>query len=431
MKEPHLLTAVEMVEAIRSGRLSPGDLLESCLARVAEREPEIRAMAWFDPARLRKERRAPADGPLAGIPVGVKDVFDTAAMPTQYGSAIYRGHQPQTDASVVSLARAAGAVVLGKTVTTEFAIVAPGPTRNPHDVTRTPGGSSSGSAAGVADFYFPLALGTQTAGSTIRPAAFCGVVGYKPTFGIVSRAGLKIMSDSFDTVGLFARSVEDCDLFLHVLSGRRRTGPLEPLPSPPRLGICRSPAWGAAQDETVRLFERLEAELPREGCVVRSMELPPEYDPLARIHYEIQAFESERSLAWELDRHPSDISPPLRRFLAEGRADPGKLQAGREILEKLRSDFDARMAEADVLMTPASPGEAPVGLGSTGQATFNRIWTALHVPCISIPAGLGPNGMPLGLQIVGRRNADRHVLRCAQWLAARMPAAARPTAGGG
>ncbi len=220
MQDPNRLTATELVRLIRAGSLNPVDLMEACLDRIAAREPEVRAFAHFDAEAARRAARSAPPGPLHGLPVGVKDVLDTADMPSGYGSPIWEGWRPRADAAAVAWTRAAGGVVVGKTVTTEFATRKPGPTGNPHNLRHTPGGSSSGSAAGVADFFFPLAFGSQTAGSVIRPAAFCGVVGYKPSFGMISRVGSKLMSDSLDTVGVMARSVADCALFAAAVSGR-------------------------------------------------------------------------------------------------------------------------------------------------------------------------------------------------------------------
>lgn len=294
MADPAALTATEAARSIREGRLTPAALMEACLARIEAREAVVQAMAFFDPVQARAAK--PSPGPLHGLPVGVKDVLDTADMPSEYNSSIWRGHRPQADAACIAWAKAAGAVVLGKTVTTEFATRTPGPTTNPHDALRTPGGSSSGSAAGVAAGFFPLAFGTQTAGSVIRPAAFCGVVGYKPSFGLINRNGMKLMSDSLDTVGVMARSVADCALFASAVSGHDLGDPdVRPL-SGPRIGVCRSPSWDRAASETTALFERAAGRLAYAGAHVRDFELPSEFAALEAAHAVIMNNESARAL---------------------------------------------------------------------------------------------------------------------------------------
>ena len=257
MQDPAKLTATEAARLIRDGQLHPVELMEACLARIAEREPAVRAFAWFDGHAAREAAAAARPGPLHGLPIGVKDVLDTADMPSEYGSPIWRGWRPRADAAAVAWARAAGGVVIGKTVTTEFATRKPGPTGNPHNPGHTPGGSSSGSAAGVADGFFPLAYGTQTAGSVIRPAAYCGVVGYKPSYGTINRFGMKLMSESLDTVGVMARSVADCALFAGAVAGRDLGDPDARPERAPRIGICRSPAWDGALPETERCWRGL------------------------------------------------------------------------------------------------------------------------------------------------------------------------------
>ncbi len=419
MPDPASLTATGAVRAIRAGTLAPADLVEACLDRVAAREPAVQAMAFLDPAQARAA--TPQPGPLHGLPIGVKDVIDTVDMPSEYNSAIWRGHRPRADAACVAWAKAAGAVVLGKTVTTEFATRTPGPTTNPHDPARTPGGSSSGSAAGVAAGFFPLAFGTQTAGSVIRPAAFCGVVGYKPSFGLVNRMGMKLMSDSLDTVGVMARSVADCALFAGAISGRELGDPDIRPPSAPRIGLCRSPVWGRAAPETTALFERVAAQLARAGATLRDFDLPSEFDALEAAHAVIMNNESARALGWEMNTARDQISPALRERLEWGLAQPeAAVVESQALFRFLQSGFTDLMGDFDILLTPSAPGEAPVGLEWTGDAGFNFIWTSLHVPCVTVPAGVGPNGMPLGVQVVAPRGRDRQALAWAAWVAAAM-----------
>lgn len=418
MKDPCELTATEAVRLIAAKRLSALELMESCLERIAAREGQTKAMAWFNPEHARRAATAALPGPLHGIPIGVKDVLDTADMPTQYGSVIWRDHRPCADSAAVAWARSAGGVVLGKTVTTEFAMVSPGLTTNPHNRAHTPGGSSSGSAAGTADGFFPLALATQTAGSTIRPAAFCGIVGYKPTFGMIPRAGMKLMAESLDTVGMMARSVADCALLAGALIGEDLGDPQSKLERPPRIGICRSPTWSEALPETQTLFERVRVDLARHGATVVSAELPVSFLPLAHAHRVVQYHESARSVGWEWLERKADLSGALLTLLNEGRVHPREVvHRAYALQETLRRAFTAFMSDLDVLVTPAAPGQAPEGLGSTGKPAFNSLWTSLHVPCVTVPAGAGPDGLPLGVQIVGVRGSDRHLLAVAQWVA--------------
>jgi len=417
MSDPAELTATEASRAIRAGILTPTALMEACLARVAAREPVVQAMAFVDAEQARGAK--PRPGSLHGLPIGVKDVLDTADMPSEYNSSIWRGHRPRADAACVAWAKAAGAVVLGKTVTTEFATRTPGLTTNPHDPSRTPGGSSSGSAAGVAAGIFPLAFGTQTAGSIIRPAAFCGIVGYKPSFGLVNRMGMKLMSDRLDTVGVMARSVADCALFVSAITGYDLGAPDSRPPSGPRVGVCRSPIWNRAGPETPELFERVAAHLIRAGATLNDFELPSEFSMLEAAHAVIMNNESARALGWEMNNALDQISPALRERLEWGLAQPeAALVESYALLRFLQGEFEDLMGGFDMLLTPSAGGEAPVGLEWTGDAGFNFIWTSLHVPCVTVPAGVGPNAMPLGVQIVAPRGRDREALAWAAWVAA-------------
>lgn len=400
------------------GRLSPAALMEACLGRIAERDPAVRAFAWIEPARaLAAAAKADADAPLGGLPIGVKDVIDTADYPTSYGSPIWAGFRPRGDAACVAWAKAAGAVVAGKTVTTEFAVRAPGPTRNPANLAHTPGGSSSGSAAAVADGMVPLAFGTQTAGSIIRPAAYCGIVGYKPTYGTISRIGMKIMADSLDTMGVMARTVDDCALFAAALTGRDMGDPAKATGSAPRVGMCRSPSWRVAAPETAALMERAAAALAKAGAAVAERELPGGFAALETAHPAIMNIESARALGWELTTHRALVSGLLRERLEPALAEPPEaLDRALATARACIDGFGAAMEGLDVLVTPSAPGEAPQGLEWTGDPAFNYIWTTLRVPCVTVPAGTGPNGLPLGIQVVGRVGDDRAVLAWAAWV---------------
>jgi Asp-tRNA(Asn)/Glu-tRNA(Gln) amidotransferase A subunit family amidase len=421
MPDPRDLSAVQMSKLVQAGSLDPTDIVEAYLDCIDKRECEIEAFAWFSADQARFAARSANEGPLQGLPIGVKDVLDTEDMPSEYGSPIWEGWQPRADAAAVAWARESGAVVMGKTVTTEFATRKPGPTANPANVNHTPGGSSSGSAAGVAAGFFPLAFGTQTAGSIIRPAAFCGVVGYKPSYGMISRIGMKVMSDSLDTVGVLARTVGDCALFASAVSGRDLGDPDEQPDRAPRIGICRGPTWYAAGEETQALMARAADTLGRAGAHVSMVELPELYNRLVDAHPVVMNAESARALGWELTHHPELISDDLR-----ARMDFGLEQSETDLdnalaaFEATQRGFPAVMDGFDVLLTPSAPGEAPEGLGWTGDPCFNFIWTTLRVPCVTVPAGTGPNGLPLGVQIVGRRGEDRATLAWARWVEVRL-----------
>jgi len=416
MTDPAELSATEAARRIRAGRLDAVTLMEAYLDRIAVLEGSVRAFAQFDADQARRAARHAAPGRLHGLPVGVKDVLDTADFASEYGSPIWRGHRPRADAACVAWTKAAGGVVMGKTVTTEFATRKPGPTTNPVDPAHTPGGSSSGSAAGVGAGLFPLAFGTQTAGSIIRPAAFCGVVGYKPSFGLIPRLGMKVMSESLDTIGTMGRTVADCALLAEVASGQVLGDPEVKPEAAPRIGVCRSPVWGQAAAETVALFAGLAGRL--KGAVVVERELPGEYDALLEAHPVVMNAESAASMGWELNAAREGISPGLLERMEWGLAQAGRLDEARLVFRALAAGFDAVMEGLDVLVTPAAPGVAPKGLEWTGDPAFNSIWTALGVPCVTVPAGAGPGGLPLGVQVVGRRGEDRAVLAWAQWVAA-------------
>ena len=419
MRDPSGLAATEAARRIRDGNLVPEALMEACLDRIAAREPQLRAMAWLDADAARRAAAGARPGPLHGLPVGVKDVIDTGDMPTEYNSSIWRGHHPRADAACVAWMRAAGGVVIGKTVTTEFAVRSPGPTCNPHNAGHTPGGSSSGSAAGVAAGFFPLAFATQTAGSIIRPAAFCGVVGFKPSYGSISRSGMKIMADSLDTIGVMARSVADCALFAGAVSHRDLGDPDIRPERTPRIGLCRSPSWPKAAPETAALLDRVAEAVARAGAKLQDRELPPAFDALIAAHPIVQNGESARALGWEITAHPAGITAALREILEHGLAHTeAERQRAAVTLRALQAAFPAAIDGLDILLTPSAPGEAPEGLGWTGDPAFNFIWTSLHVPCVTVPAGRGPSGLPLGIQIIAPRGEDRAALTWAQWVAA-------------
>ena len=393
------------------------------LDRVAARESVVHAWTHCDAAQVLAQARAldaqlPLS-PLHGLPVGVKDVFDTFDMPTAYGSTIYAQHQPRSDAAVVAQLRAMGGLVFGKTVSTEFATFPPGPTSNPHNAAHTPGGSSSGSAAAVADGMVPVAFGTQTTGSIIRPAAFCGTVGYKPGFGLLPRVGVKAISDCLDTVGCLARNVADAAFFVGALTGRPlaiATGIERPA-----IGLCRTPQWPHAQPETQQLFGRLGAQLSAAGAQVRDFSLPSIYDGINDAQDLIWAFEMAACLADEHRRFPHMLRGRLRKQLDDGRTIAADdYDAAMALARRCRHGFADAIAGFDVLVVPSSPGEAPRGLEATGDPVFNRTWSLMHTPCVHVPITTGPNRLPLGLQVVGRIGDDARTLACADWIETRL-----------
>jgi len=419
---PEHFTASEAAAQLSAGELTAEALTRACLER-ARAGAEIKAWHWLDPeqalAQARAVDRAGRKGRLAGVPVGVKDVIDTVDMPTEHGSPIYRGNRPFADAACVALIRAACGVILGKTVTTEFANRYPGPTVHPHNAEHTPGGSSSGSAAAVADFQVPLALGTQTGGSTIRPAAFCGVIGYKPSFGEFSRVGVKMQCHNLDTLGIICRSLEDVALLRAVLLAQEPHR-VDRASAVPRIGFCRTPAWERADGDTHALLEHTAAVLASAGATVRDVTLTPAN--ILDQHRRIFAFEAARNYAHEYEMHGDKLSEALRDgLLAQGRALPlAAYIEAIETAEAFRRYLDDVFADVDVLLTPSAPGEAPKGLASTGEPNFNSIWTLAWTPCLTLPAGSGRSGLPLGIQLVGPRFRDEALLDAAAWAEARL-----------
>jgi len=413
------LSAVEAARQIAAGKISSEALVRDCLERIAVREGDVQAWEFLDRDAVLKQARAADAGPrrgiLHGLPVAVKDLFDTVDMPTAYGSPVYAGHRPAWDAACVALTRAAGGIVMGKTVTTEFATTYPGKTRNPHHFGHTPGGSSSGSAAAVADCMAPLAFGSQTAGSVIRPAAFCGVVGYKPSFGLISRVGVKALSDTLDTIGTIARTVPDAALLAAAVSGRDDLQVGEQQPAQLRVGVCRTYEWKQAQPETVAALEAAAARLAAAGIAVKEINLPPTYANLVHAQTDIQLAEQAQSLAYERLYHRAQLSERLREILDAGmHVSPERYDAAQTLARNCRRSLTEVFTDCDVLLAPSAPGAAPVGLGATGDPVFCRIWTLLRTPCVNIPVATG--GLPVGLQVVGASGSDAQTLAAAHWL---------------
>ncbi len=419
-RPPNAWTVTEIVAAIATGHTTCAAVMRACLDRIAAREPAVQAWTNLDPERALAAAQAfdrgEARGPLAGVPFGAKDIIDTADYPTEWGTPIHRGRQPLRDAACVALTRKAGGVLLGKTVTTEFANLHPGATRNPHDPARTPGGSSSGSAAAVADHMVPIALGTQTTGSTIRPASFCGVFGYRPTHGEHRLHGVMEASGSLDTLGILARSLEDVALYRDVLLGIA-PAPIAEAPRAPRVGIYRPPVWDEVEPATRRLIEAAARDLAKAGAEVRDVSLPAEFAGLNEAHRWISSFEFARAFTWEIERHWSAISETLRKGrLADGLSCSfARYLEMKQLAETCRPRFDTLWQDYDVMITAAAYGEAPVGWNAFAGAPLYMMSTVLHVPSLSLPVFTGPNKMPIGLQILARRHDDRALFGWARW----------------
>lgn len=428
------LSAWKAASLISAGDLTSEALVTACLERIGDREPAVQAWQFLDPeAALKQAKQCDSTkpkGPLHGVPVGIKDNIDTQDMPTTYGSAIYENHYPRTDADCVKLLRAAGAIILGKTVTTEFATFKPGKTRNPHNSRYTPGGSSSGSAAAVADLMVPIALGTQTAGSVIRPAAFCGVFGMKYTYDSLSLEGVKWNSRTLDTLGGFARNTRDLMLLYRVLKGELEANSNRPLnPSLDkkdiflgssntlRIGFCKTPQWEHADTATKLLLETTVEKLSASGLRITSIDLPAEFVGLAEAQKTIMSVEAARELSRELHSHRELLSPQLCDLLERGKGVPESLyQSALELGQCCRELLDRLFVNFDILLTASAPGEAPERLDTIGDPVFNRIWTLLHVPCINIPAFKGPHGLPIGIQAIGKSKHDERMLEFCSWL---------------
>ena len=442
---PHEMTASPAGEAIRRGELTSERLVAACLERIAEVESRVGAWAWLDPdhalAQARaadaRQRSGAALGALHGIPVGIKDIFATADMPTENGTVLHAGRRPAEDATAVALLRAAGAVIMGKTVTAELAVYAPGKTTNPHDPRRTPGGSSSGSAAAVAAHMVPLAIGTQTNGSVLRPASYCGVYGFKPSHGSISRHGVLKQSLALDHVGVFGRSVDDValiarELFVHdgkdpdvpphmslALDGDWRFAGGRP----PRIAFVRTPQWPQASAEAHDAFLTLTAQW---SDFVHEVELPREFGSAVQWHRTIMETDLASSFAAEYAGGKDRLSPTLREMIERGQHHPAvDYSRALDGIAALRLALARLFSEWDAVLTPATQGVAPVGLESTGSPMFCTIWTLCGVPSISLPILRGEGGMPLGAQLAAAKGDDANLLRIANWLVQRREGAMR------
>jgi aspartyl-tRNA(Asn)/glutamyl-tRNA(Gln) amidotransferase subunit A len=422
---PADLGTAEAARLIAAGELASEALVTACLARIAAREPRVQAWTFLDPGLALAQARAAdarqATGPLHGVPIGIKDIIDTADMPTENGFAGHAGRRPAEDAACVRALREAGAVIMGKTVTTELAHRVAGKTRNPVDPAHTPGGSSSGSAAAVRAGMVPAALGTQTGGSVIRPASYCGVHALKPTFGLISRAGMLPQSEPLDTIGTYGRSVEDVAYLTDALTTAaqtlHRTAMQQP-PHRPRLAFVKTPVWGRGE---TRMHAALEAFAASLGPDCEEVALPDDLAVVWTWHRTVQLYGMARHYGPLSDQHGPLMSPRLTQHVAEGREIPSatyrEAVANRETAYASLAPIFARF---DAILTPASPGPAPAGLRYTGEATFNAFWTYTGTPCVTLPL-LEVDGLPMGVQLTGPRGADGPLLRTARWLEGRVP----------
>lgn len=412
---PHTLTAFQAAEAMASGKLTSRELVQSCLDRIAMRDGETKAFAHVDPelalAQARECDARPARGPLHGIPVAIKDMIDTADQPTEYNSPIYQGFRPARDAACVSILRSQGAVILGKAATVEFASLGDTPpTTNPNDPGRTPGGSSGGSAAAVGDLMVPIALGTQTGGSIIRPASFCGVYGFKPSYGLVSTEGIKVYAQSLDTIGWMARDAADLALVARAF-GVVETPVQVRNPEGLTIGLFKTPHWMEADEESRQAVEQAAAQFEAAGSRVIDIAQVEEFEHLTEAQDRVMHWEGRGAYRAEYLAAHDQLHVNFRNEVENslGRT-AGDIRAAEDTIARARIAFESAFAGCDAWLTPAVPGEAPEGLDSTGLATFNRMWTALHVPCVTVPGLTGPNRLPVGVQLVAPRLEDACLL---------------------
>lgn len=442
MGDLHHLGVKDALRGLAEGRFTCEDLVRDCLVQIARLDPKIETWVWLkseaalERARAAdRHRQAGQPGALLGIPVGIKDIIDVQGLPTRMGSAAFEDYLPTMSARVVRRLDEAGAVMLGKTVTAELAYYVPGKTRNPWNPAHTPGGSSSGSAAAVAAHFVPTAIGTQTNGSVIRPAAFCGVVGYKPSAGLVSRAGILKFSHTLDQVGVFARNVADAAVVASALMGYAQDDAdslldyaqvpreLDPrlLFQPPRLAAVRTPAWSLVDADQQENFTRSIAVLRRAGASIEAAVLPDAFAAAHDIHRTIMHYEGARAFAHLQQQHRELLSAEINRLIDEGLkiAEPA-YHAALESRTRLRGELGDFMHRYDAVLTPPARGEAPATLAHTGDPAFCTIWTLCGVPAVTVPSGLGAHGLPLGLQVVGGYLQDARLLQVAQWCQAQL-----------
>jgi Asp-tRNA(Asn)/Glu-tRNA(Gln) amidotransferase A subunit family amidase len=412
-----LLSALDLARRIEANEITAEGIVDLCAAAIAAREDEVGAFTYLDIERARAFARENAErlraSPLRGLPVGLKDIYDTADMPTEYGSAAYTGHRPAADASSVTMLRRAGATILGKTVTTEFAHQQTGKTRNPHNLEHTPGGSSSGSAAAVAAGMVPIATGSQTAGSVIRPGAFCGVAAFKPSYKLIPTIGVKCYAWSLDTVGLYAAGVADVAFATAAMTGRDLRVD-RAAPSAPRVALVRTHIWADASPDMQNALETTARAMEAAGASVKDVTLPPLLEDAWRAHKVIIHYEAGLSYAYEYDNKRALLGPKTVLMLDEAaKFSVDAYDDARRVSSRARLALADLMGNYDVILTPSAPGAAPHGIGATGVATFNFLWTLMGTPCVNVPGLADPTGLPLGMQIVGRFGRDRMALEAA------------------
>ena len=417
----HELSATEIAAKISSGEATCEAVVSDCVARVAARDDVVKAFVNFDADLVLSQARAldrgPRRGPLHGVPIGLKDTIDTFDRPTEMGSPIYRGHRPRADAACVALLRQAGAVILGKTATCEFAGSAPPETTNPHNAAHTPGGSSSGSAAAVADHMLPAALGTQTGGSVLRPSSFCGIFGFKPTYNTFNKAGVWPAADSIDTLGWLATSIDDIALLTAVLRMQAAQPPRR-LSAAPRIGVWHTDLWDTALDESKAAVTDAAGKLGKAGAVMRDIAMPAAFNGLAAVaRSSIGFYERAACMTYFWNHERERLSPRMRSYIETGqKIPPEDYVAGQRRLDQCRTLLPAVFETIDVLLVPCVPGEAPKREAGTGDPGMQAIWTALHTPTMTLPTHRGPNNLPVGIQLVGQRYDDERLIACAQWI---------------
>lgn len=413
------LNARETAVAVSVRDLTVRAVTEAYLERIAETDAPVKAWQYLNVERARASAdaldKASVSGPLAGVPIGVKDVIDTIDMPTGYGTSIYEGFQPPWDAPAVQIAKRAGGLVLGKTVSTELAMASPNKTRNPHNPAHTPGGSSSGSCAAVAAGMVPLAFGTQTSGSVIRPASFCGVTAFKPTFGSINTVGIKVLCHGLDTLGIIARNIGDAAHCAATLSGQSELAAMTP-PTRPRIGVLLGTRLEKAEDYAIDAVNHLALMAEAAGAELTIIPAPAWYDGIFDLHEAVMGWEVTQSLASEISHHWQELTPVTRAMLDDqGRVDEPRYRAAMAEIYGIRHLMDALLSRFDTVLTLAAPGEAPEGM-ATGDPIYNRLWSVLQVPLICLPAAKGPKGLPVGVQLVGARGADHRLASAALFL---------------
>ncbi|BCG01669.1 amidase (plasmid) [Paraburkholderia sp. PGU19] len=409
------VSGLNLLKRIGNDPTERNSIILDALARIEEIDPQVRAMTAITRQEAAIAEATAAKGPLAGLPIAVKDIFDSVDLVTCYGSPIYEGYQPRSDAAIVTQLRRNGGVVIGKTVTSEFAYMAPTVTRNPCDMSRTAGGSSSGSAAAVAAGMAPYAIGTQTGGSTIRPASFCGIAGYKPTLGMLPTVGMKCFSWSFDTVGLFAAGVTDVAYLAQVLSGRQLA--VNASTAIPVFGVPENYPWTAPSENASAVLDTAVRAIERAGGRVRRIRFSSWMADMIKAHDMIQSYEAWRALGYEYDHHRADLSPKLAGFLNRA-ADIDTVTYANAclLMEEAKGKLSELFDGVSALLTPSAPDEAPDGLGSTGDPAFNRNWTLLGCPCVNVPGLWGTRGGPVGVQVIGRPWEDARCLDAAAFV---------------